>query len=157
MDGYATHLEPVIVALLNTRPSVIFELGIGDYSTPLIRHYARVNNVSATSAENDEEWIDKINYVPCEHHTIVTWDQFVANILPTEKWQQCDFVFMDNQCPSSRRLAWLQEHAVHVPTIVLHDRHGAVRGHTSYHWNVYGHQATIMSTTINPCFAQSNR
>jgi len=116
---YGTHITPLIAAVLETEGDVI-ELGMGDYSTPLLHEIVKYQrsvgiNRNLFSYENHREWLN--NFIDLEnayHH-----------ITFVNKWEnisliKCSVVFIDH-APAERRIIDIERWRHHADIIVVHD------------------------------------
>lgn len=102
MDPYATHLPHLIRAVLMTGGPVL-ELGMGDYSTPILLElccFARPCVRRLLSVENDPVWFDK-----CKTRDTVHW----CPLLVKPDWSDFEItgpfsvIFVDLHPPELRK------------------------------------------------------
>ncbi len=114
MDGFGTHL-PVLAAVVRrlSHPRVL-ELGMGDYSTPMLHVEAAAQRAYVRSLEANAEWAARYAAMACPQHelAVVEWDRVAA-----EPW---DVVFMD--CgPTEARAPLLARLLGSCKYMVIHD------------------------------------
>lgn len=115
MDAYATHLEPLIKAALETQGDIL-ELGCGDYSTPLLALIAHSRGDKLVVCASDPVWASKYKDV-ADEIIIVEWDKFRIPEARTA-W---GLIFLDNEEHSPGRVEKLQGLRGHAKCIVMHD------------------------------------
>jgi len=113
MDGYATHIEPLVKAALAT-PGNILELGCGDYSTPILAAIAHSRGDILVVCASDPAWADRYQNV-ADVILIVDWNTWKV---PDGDW---GLVFLDNEEHAPQRILRLQQLKSHCRTIVMHD------------------------------------
>ena len=116
MDPYATHV-PILAWAVSTARGSILELGIGEYSTPLIHVLGRRGRV--VSLETDQEYVDRFAPFCTDSHSlehVQDWDDVPAF---SEDW---DVVFVDNT-PAEARARCIERLRDRARLIVVHDTH----------------------------------
>ncbi len=94
MDGMGSHIEATVACAVESGrlwpESGILELGVGDYSTPLLHHIARVQNRPMLSVGCDATWLQKFRHFENANHEI--------RLIRMADWETYRF--------SSRDLTW---------------------------------------------------
>jgi len=111
MDAYATHIEPLVKAALET-PGDILELGCGDYSTPILAAICRDRGSKLTVHASDPDWANRYREIADIH--IVDWANYKLE-------GQYGLIFLDNEEHSPGRMAKLALLKPHAKVIVMHD------------------------------------
>ncbi len=136
---YGTHMAPLINAVMNTTGDV-FEMGCGDYSTPLLHYILTKQKRFLLSADTDLKWINNFKYLENDFHTFkyvrVYDDDWSVNPKP-HKWDDIgnknwSVVFIDHR-PGERRKDDILRFMNKAEIIVIHD--------TEYHG--YGYEPCI--------------
>lgn len=111
----ATHLPLLAAVVASTRGPVI-ELGMGDYSTPLLHLLCRDRLL--ISADADEQWIRRFEqFRSANHllHLVGDWSRFAA--VDDQAW---DVAFVDCS-PSTARVGLIERLRGRTRHIVVHD------------------------------------
>lgn len=136
--GYGTHITPLIAAVLATTGNIL-EMGMGDYSTPLLHEIIKYQrNIIGIdrhifSMETNKEWLS--NFIDLEHD----WH----NIAFVENWDGIEMddnfpvsvVFIDH-APAARRVVDINIFRDQSEIIVVHDTEKV---------NYYGYEPTLSS------------
>lgn len=118
MDGYATHIEPLVKAALST-PGDILELGCGDYSTPILAAIAHHRGDRLVVHASDPAWAKRYEGV-ADEIVIVSW----ATWKPSGKW---GLVFLDNEEHAPQRIQRLPQLRPFCDVVVMHDASQAMQ------------------------------
>lgn len=99
--SWGSHLVPLMACVTATRGSVL-EVGVGNWSTPLLHCYCAAGGRKLVSADEDRGWAEKFAaFRVCGHEVRgVRYDQFI----PEAAKQEWSVVFLD-QSPGFRRAA----------------------------------------------------
>ena len=125
--GYGTHIAPLLTAVLNTKGPV-FEMGCGDFSTPLLHELCKNQNKYLLSTDTSNDWLSLFLDMQSANHEFkyvpVYEDDFEKNPKP-ELWdsignQQWGVVFIDHR-PGERRRIDIARFANKAEIIVVHD------------------------------------
>ena len=122
---YGTHIGPLVTAVMNTTGPV-FEMGCGDFSTPLLHAICKVQGRELLSAETDKEWLREFEDLECDFHKMVyvpvyhepdkindrAWDK-VGN-------QNWSVILIDHR-PGERRAVDLMRFRLMAECLVVHD------------------------------------
>lgn len=122
--GYGTHLTPLIAVVLATFGNVI-ELGMGDYSTPVLHEIIKFQNTllnrhkrKLISYESNKEWLNNFVDLMTDYHQIKlveNWD----SVKITEN-TSCSVLFVDH-APANRRIIEIERFKDFCDIIVVHD------------------------------------
>jgi hypothetical protein len=115
MDPYGTHQRLLLKAALMTSGPIL-ELGVGEYSTPLLHEIALAQNRALTSVDSDLNWIQKFGrFENNQHHLlhVPNWDAFKPN-------SRFGLAFIDH-APSERREIDIMRLAPLTDILVIHD------------------------------------
>lgn len=112
--GAGTHLHPLIIAFLETTGKVI-ELGMGDFSTPILHELTDYFNRELVSYENNKEWFD--NYRDLSHERS---DQILVKDWDEAKAERCGLLFIDH-APAKRRAVDVERFKDLANVIICHD------------------------------------
>jgi hypothetical protein len=160
---YGTHMAPLVTAVMNTTGPV-FEMGCGDFSTPMLHAICKAQNRFLLSTDTSKDWISlfldmksdmhDFQYVPVysndwdkdENHT--KWDE-VGN-------QEWGVVFIDHR-PGGRRKVDIVRFANKADVIVVHDTEASCYGYEpflkqfKYRYNYirYNVHTTLVSNKID--------
>ena len=160
---YGTHMAPLITAVMNTTGPV-FEMGCGDYSTPLLHAICKKQERFLLSADTSADWIllftdmesknHEFKYVPVYEND---WD---LNPKP-ERWnlvgeQAWGVVFIDHR-PGDRRKVDIERFANLAEIIVVHDTEQPSYDYESvfkifkfrYDYKRYSTYTTLVSNTVD--------
>lgn len=119
MDPYATHLVPLIRAVMRTHGPVL-ECGAGLYSTPILRELCG-DNRRLVSSESDRAWFDRIHSLYPDRSTSQVlwrtnnlWNDMRINAM---RWS---VAFVD--ClPTLARVPLIERLRGHIDVILAHD------------------------------------
>ena len=95
MDLYGTHF-PVLAAAVAKTTGPVLELGMGEFSTPMLHYMCEGERRYLLSVDANREWVDKYRAYEGKHHSIQLerdWAEAVAYAL-----DQCDaysVIFVD--------------------------------------------------------------
>lgn len=161
---YGTHMAPLITAVINTTGPV-FELGCGDYSTPLLHSICTKQRRFLLSTDTSKEWIRLFIDMKNEKHHFVyvpvykddwaldpapnMWD----NIGNDKEW---GVVFIDHR-PGDRRKEDIVRLGDKAKIIVVHDTEQLAYGYEPilnrfkyrYDYKRYNVYTTLVSNSIN--------
>ena len=118
MDGYATHLHPLVTAAISVCGDIL-ELGCGDYSTPVLAEIAHARGDRLVVCSSDESWSSKYKGIPDEIIT-VDWETWV----PEGQW---GLIFLDSEQLTKDRIKWLPVLSKIGKVIVMHDADAAMK------------------------------
>jgi len=139
--GYGTHITPLVAAVLATKGHVI-EMGMGDYSTPLLHEIIGYQRLNAEliprdprrlfSFESDKQWLNNFIDLNCQWHTI----QFVSSWdLVRIPSKHVSVIFIDH-APAERRKVDIKRCADSAEILVVHDTEKV---------NYYGYEPLLSS------------
>jgi hypothetical protein len=111
MDPYATHLEPLLKAALESKGDLL-ELGCGDYSTPLLSRIARSRGDELIVYTSSPEWGSRFRDLALL--SIVDWANWKLEGL-------FGMIFLDNEEHQPTRSLRIPELMRHAPIVVMHD------------------------------------
>jgi hypothetical protein len=160
---YGTHMAPLITAIMNTTGPV-FEMGCGDYSTPLLHSICKVQNRFLLSTDTSAEWIKKFLDMKSDihdfQHVKVYDDDWQLNPKPSE-WdnignQEWGVVFVDHR-PGERRKVDIKRFENTADIIVFHDSETSSYEYSSvmynfkyrYTYDRYSTWTTLVSNTLD--------
>lgn len=69
MNEWGSHLPPLMACCAATSGPVL-EVGMGDYSTPLLHSYCAAAGRLLISAETNLDWREKFRWCECPHHRL---------------------------------------------------------------------------------------
>ena len=116
---WATNLPVLLRVLQEFRPTMILELGAGNFSSSLFAAYV-INNPSATclSLDNNKEWIEGLSlWQVSNRHRIEYIENYDESNLPDNHY---DLVFID-QNPEQSRIQSLEFYRTRAKVVCLHD------------------------------------
>jgi len=125
--NYGTHMTPLITAVMNTKGDV-FEMGCGDYSTPMLHAVCMATNKKLLSTDTSKQWLNLFLDLENENHSFlhvpVYDDDWELNAKP-QVWdnignQSWGVVFIDHR-PGDRRREDIKRFANSAEIIVVHD------------------------------------
>jgi hypothetical protein len=160
---FGTHMAPLITAVMNTTGPV-FEMGCGDYSTPLLHSICKKQGRYLLSTDTSKDWISLFLDMENENHSFVhvpvyenDWDK---NPTP-DKWdevgnQSWGVVFIDHR-PGERRREDIVRFADSADIIVVHDTENPGYGYEPafelfkyrYNYMRYTTYTTLVSNTVD--------
>lgn len=111
MDAYATHLEALIAAAVESKGDIL-ELGCGDYSTPILSAIARHHGANLFIKSSSPDWASRFKHLA---------DIEIVN------WETCSIggkygmIFIDSEEHHEGRMTKLIQLKYHAPIIVMHD------------------------------------
>lgn len=117
METKATHLQPLIAAVLKAKGNVV-EFGCGDYSTPVLHELVRTYGGKLVSIDNNCEWANKFIDLNTDWHKILfveNWDDLIIPI-----FDRIGVLFIDH-APELRRIVDIELHRSKSDYIVFHD------------------------------------
>lgn len=161
--NFGTHMAPLITSVMNT-DGPIFEMGCGDYSTPILHAICEKQQRKLLSTDTSNEWLNlfidltstyhKFEYVP------VYEDDWEKNPKP-ELWdkvgnQNWGVVFIDHR-PGERRKDDIKRFQNSADIVVVHDtetesyRYESVFNLFKYRYDYkrYSTYTTIVSNKID--------
>jgi hypothetical protein len=158
---YGTHMVPLITAIQNTSGDV-FEMGCGDYSTPIIHAILSNQNRKILSADTSLEWLNLFTYLETENHSFKyvkvydnDWDTNPnPNIWDSIGNQSWGVVFIDHR-PGERRKYDIKRFEDKAEIIVIHDTEEMSYNYEQvlcdfkfrYDYKVYNVYTTLVSNT----------
>ncbi len=125
--GYGTHMAPLVTAVMNT-VGPVFEMGCGDFSTPLLHAICTAQNRELLTADTSKDWLKLFTDMETDKHKFVYVpvyeDDWSLNPKP-EKWdaignQIWSVVFIDHR-PGERRAVDIDRYKNSAEVIVVHD------------------------------------
>lgn len=125
--NYGTHMAPLITAVMNTRGDV-FEMGCGDFSTPLLHAICKSTNRYLLSTDTSKDWISLFLDLESKNHEFIyvpvydnDWDlnakPHLWDSIGNQRWS---VVFIDHR-PAERRNVDIERFANTSEIIVVHD------------------------------------
>lgn len=117
MDAYATHIEVLAAAAMRTTGAML-ELGIGEYSTPVLR--ALRGERRLVSLEADVAWFERFRWMACAGHELT----LVADWDAVDVAQHWGLVVLDH-APAHRRIIEGRRVAAWADLVVVHDTEAA--------------------------------
>jgi len=163
--AYGTHMAPLLTAVMATRGPV-FEMGCGDYSTPLLHAICKSQDRFLLSSDTSRDWISlfldmesvyhKFKYVPVYKNdwdadpNPSKWDELGNEV---ERW---GVVFIDHR-PGERRAIDIVRFANKADIIVVHDTETASYNYEPvlntfkyrYNYKRYNVYTTLVSNNID--------
>ena len=124
---FGTHMAPLTTAVIHTN-GPIFEMGCGDYSTPILHAICTAQRRQLLSTDTSKEWINYFIDMENDFHKFVYVpvydDDWSLNPKP-EKWdevgnQKWSVVFIDHR-PGERRRVDIDRFKNISQIIVVHD------------------------------------
>ena len=97
MDNYSTHLPMLVAAVMRARKPVI-ELGMGEYSTPILRELCLSLGVELLSVETSAEWFQRFAGQQNQCHRMVLvrdWSE-LHTLIPAQPLVPWGVAFVDN-------------------------------------------------------------
>lgn len=113
--AYGTHLVPLIAAVKYTNGNVL-ELGMGDYSTPVLHEVLKNTGRMLISVENDREWFHNFKDLSYQFHALRNTDYKDPWLLSI----QYSVIFVDN-APAPDRAKALLHFMNSTEIFVVHD------------------------------------
>ncbi len=155
--GYGTHITPLIAAVMSTYSNVI-EMGMGDYSTPLLHEIIKSEiyhgkDRRLISVESDLAWAKNFEDLKTPWH----------ELLHINDWKDFEFpddisvMFIDH-APAERRIVDIEKFKNRVSVIVVHDTektnyYGYERILSKFKYRFeyerYSKRTTLLSNTID--------
>jgi hypothetical protein len=161
---YGTHTHPLLTAVLNTNGPV-FEMGCGDYSTPMLHEICKSQKKQLLSSDTSREWIKLFLDLESSFHKFthvpVYEDDWEKNPKP-ELWDNIGndtnwgVVFIDHR-PGERRKVDIARFADKTEIIVVHDTESSCYDYESvfhtfkyrYDYKRYDVYTTLVSNTFD--------
>jgi len=160
---YGTHMVPLITAVVNTSGDV-FEMGCGDYSTPLLHTILCKSNRKLLSTDTSKEWLNLFRYLENKNHEFIYVpvydDDYMLNPQP-EKWDKVgnkkwSVVFIDHR-PGERRKYDIWRFKDNAEIVVVHDTENLGYGYEPflncykyrYDYKIYDVFTTLVSNIID--------
>lgn len=112
---YGTHLVPLIAAVMATKGDVL-ELGMGDFSTPVLHEVLRNTTRQIFSIENDGNWYVNFIDLQSDNHSIVN-----AHYSHIVKINKVFSVILVDNAPAEDRIKCLAEFREKAEIFVVHD------------------------------------
>jgi hypothetical protein len=112
--GYGTHLVPLIAAVMATKGDVL-ELGMGDFSTPMLHELLKRTDRLLVSIENDKEWFKNFSDLGNDKHFLYNskYNIVITNL-------NFSVVLVDN-APAEDRINAIQHYMNDTEIFVVHD------------------------------------
>jgi hypothetical protein len=139
MDAYATHLEALVKAALESKGDIL-ELGCGDYSTPILSAVAKHRGDKLCVKSSSPEWAEKFTNMASVE--IVDW----ATWKPAGHW---GMIFLDNEQLTRDRIRWLPDLQTHCDVVVMHDADASM-AHSHFVEMTKGFQSIRVYATHSP-------
>jgi len=147
-DNWNSYRPLLFEALELTKEGKVFEFGVGDGSTPLLKQYCKENNRAYKGFDYNSDW--SIKY---DAQLITDWDSIELELISV--------LFVDHS-PGERRVDDIIKWRNHAKIIVAHDTEPAADGGYQMskawvlfkyvrHYETNGAWATIASNYINVC------
>lgn len=156
---YGTHMAPLINAVINTTGDV-FEMGCGDYSTPILHYILTNQKRNLLSTDTDKKWLNLFVHLENEYHKFQyvdvydnDWDlnpkPWKWDEIGNKKWS---VVFIDHR-PGERRKIDIERFKNSSEIIVIHDTEQKSYGYDSviekfkykYTYKIYNVYTTLVS------------
>ena len=126
--NFGTHMVPLVTAVMNTTGDV-FEMGCGDYSTPLLHVILSKQNRYLLSCDTDLKWLNLFKYLENEQHKfehVKVYDDDWKLNPKHERWdsignKKWSVVFIDHR-PGERRKEDIISFKDDAEIIVIHDK-----------------------------------
>lgn len=138
-EEWGSH-QPLLIHLVNTiTKGDVFELGIGDNSTPLLHLLCEKLGRKLFSYEFDKTWYEKYKSYENDNHKLF--------LLDTKKFRNNEYIF--NKCSIGfidSHPAWTRQHAINffvngAGYLIVHDTsyvvNGVVRSDNNYNFSLY--------------------
>jgi hypothetical protein len=152
--NWSTHMIPLITCALNT-DGPILEMGVGDFSTPLLHSICSKNARFILSAEMDENWLNL--FLDLEKN----WHQFI-HVKTAEDWDNIgneinwSIVFIDHS-PGERRIFDIKRLRKNTDIFVVHDSQQPSYGYEpelssfryKYIYERYATKTTLVSDKVD--------
>lgn len=163
--NYGTHMAPLITAVMNTKGPV-FEMGCGDFSTPLLHAICKSQNKYLLSTDTSKNWLDLFLDLKSGLHEFIYVPVYEddENLNPNpDIWDKIGnnksiwgVVFIDHR-PGERRKIDIKRFANKADIIVVHDTENPDYGYESvfkdfkyrYDYKRYCPFTTLVSNKIN--------
>jgi len=121
MDPYGSHL-PALLACVAATGGPVLEVGIGNYSTPVLHAVCEAQNRFLISAESDRDWFDKLcpsyGRLGSRHFFVHSPDWSNLCELANHQWS---VVFLDHGPSGSRRGPDAELFWATTDYVVIHD------------------------------------
>jgi len=162
-SNYGTHMVPLITAIQNTSGD-IFEMGCGDYSTPLLHAVLCNTQRKLLSADTSLQWLNLFKYLENDKHIfeyVKVYDDdwsinpkpYIWDSIGDQLWS---VVFIDHR-PGDRRKIDIKRFENKAEIIVVHDTEEKSYGYESvfcdfkyrYDYKIYNVYTTLVSNTID--------
>lgn len=160
---FGTHMAPLVTAVMNTTGPV-FEMGCGDYSTPILHAICTAQQRQLLSTDTSKDWLALFKDLESPWHTF----QYVPvysndwDLHPNpSKWdevgcQSWGVVFIDHR-PGERRKVDIARFADTADIIVVHDTESLGYGYEPvlskfkyrYDYMRYTTRTTLVSNSID--------
>ncbi len=111
----ATHI-PVLVRAFTLSEGDVLELGVGQYSTPLLRTLCKMSGRTLYSYENKQRWYEMAAKDPVSYHNVFQVNDYA--LAPIERHWGLAFV---DHSSGQRRHIDIKRLAFHAEYIVIHD------------------------------------
>jgi len=112
MDGYATHIAPLVAAAISVDGDIL-ELGCGDYSSPVLAEITKARGCKLVIHSSDPVWAKRFEDIA--EVVIVDWSKWTP---PVGNW---GLVFLDSEEHAPQRLLKLSHLRNICKKIVMHD------------------------------------
>jgi hypothetical protein len=123
----ATHI-PVLVRAFTLSDGDVLELGVGLFSTPLLRNLCEMSGRTLYSYENKQRWYDVAVKDPKPYHNVFMVDDY-TNAPIERRW---GLAFVDHS-PGKRRQVEIRRLASFAEYIVIHDTNPEFDKEYRYH------------------------
>lgn len=151
---YATHMTPLITAVMNTKGPIL-ELGCGDFSTPLLHAICAATDRFLLTAESNKEWQKLFYDLERDWHQfyyVQTRDDW-ANVGSNIHWS---VVFVDH-APGLQRVIDICRLRFNTDIFVVHDTEDPFYGYDPvfatfkyvFTYRRYAVTTTLVSNTID--------
>lgn len=116
--SYGTHITPLVAAFLNTRHGIL-ELGMGDYSTPVLHLLASYHERELISVESYQGWADNFMDLTGDYHEIMMYKDF-EQLITGKNYLHWGMVLIDH-APAENRIKDLVRLRGKADVFVVHD------------------------------------
>ena len=163
--AYGTHMAPLLTAVMATR-GPIFEMGCGDYSTPLLHAICKAQERFLLSSDTSRDWISLFLDMESHLHTfkyVKVYENDWDTSPNPSKWDELGnevdnwgVVFIDHR-PGERRAIDIARLANKADIIVVHDTETASYNYEAvlnkfkyrYDYKRYNVYTTLVSNSVD--------
>lgn len=120
MDAYGSHQSVLVKYVMKTK-GVVVELGMGDYSTPILHEICKEQGRVLISAEGNKEWAERFYRYRDTLHTVeyvYDWDKYINWLLNCI--QGISVIFVDH-APGERRTSDILKLQDKADYLIVHD------------------------------------